>query len=391
MEDTNIQESDTNERKTIFLRNVPFEMSESSLKDLIESRFGETVYVKKVISKLTQLPKGVAFVKFKSSESVERVLLGEKEADEYYKDNVLKFRKRNRSNSQITTFLLPQELGIQFNGRRMFAYLALNKSEIGIIEKNKKNYKLTNKVSNDMELFKKGLILPGMSEAKGVSSHDLKLREVAWNEVKNKMNNPNYVVNRFRICIRNIPTNVNSAELRSKINLEIANFDDNTTLELVNNIVLEFEKNEYSGNEDISRSKRIITTLKSAISSMHRCRLLIKKLVNKVNIIRESSSKDSKSKGFAFINISSSALTSKLVEVLNNNPCIFTPEKRPIVEFAIDDKRALYIQKKRNKLISKKFEQRNADAKRKLDINSNKKLGRGKRQRIKKKLCKGRI
>ncbi|OII71335.1 uncharacterized protein cubi_01810 [Cryptosporidium ubiquitum] len=354
--------SDTDEGRTIFLRNVPFEMSELSLKELIERKFGETLYVKMVFSKLTQLPKGVAFIKFKDTESVEKVLEGEKTADKYYNSHVFRHKGNTIKDSKnFSTLILPPEIGIQFNGRRIFAHLALNRSEIAIIENKKVSKNISDKFCQSLDLFKKGLLLPGMKEAEGISNHDLRLRENSWKEIKIKMKNPNYEINRFRLCIRNIPTKINSSELKEIIIQEISKMCGPAVINLANEIVSEFEKSEYSSFSNKFNSRKILIDLKQNINSPKKCMLIFKRLINKVNIIRENSLKSSKSRGFAFVNTNSFSLSNAILGILNNNPKIFTSEKRPIVEFAIEDKRALFIQKRRTKNNFKRHERKTDD------------------------------
>ncbi|KAL5368550.1 nucleolar protein NOP4 and rrm domain-containing protein [Cryptosporidium parvum] len=369
---------DTDEGKTIFLRNIPFEMSEFSLKELIEGKFGETLYVKIVFSKLTQLPKGVAFVKFKNIESVEKVLEGEKVADRFYNDHIFRHKRKPISDSgNFSAIILPPEIGIQFNGRRIFARLALNRTEIANIESSKLS-ESSDKLSKNLDLLKKGLILPGMKEAEGISSHDLRLRENSWKEMKIKMSNPNYEVNKYRLCIRNIPTKIKSSELNDILIREISKMRDIEVQNLGHEIVSEFEKSENSN------FKKILMSLRRNINSPKKCKLVFKRLINKVNIVRETSSKSSKSRGFAFVNTSSFSLSKSLLEALNNNPKIFTSEKRPIVEFAIEDKRALFIQKKRIENLKRREKKSSeiCDKKPRKSYNISK-VGRGRRQRIK--------
>ncbi|KAK9172503.1 RNA recognition motif domain protein family protein [Cryptosporidium meleagridis] len=370
---------DTDEGKTIFLRNVPFEMSEFSLKELIEEKFGETLYVKIVFSKLTQLPKGVAFVKFKNIESVEKVLEGEKVADRFYNDHIFRHKRKHISDpGNFSAIILPPEIGIQFNGRRIFARLALNRTEIANIENSKLSKDHSDNLSKNLDLLKKGLILPGMKEAEGISSHDLRLRENSWKEIKIKMNNPNYEVNKYRLCIRNIPTKIKSSELNDILIREISKMSDIEVQNLGHEIVSEFEKSENF------KFRKILMSLRRSINSPKKCKLIFKRLINKVNIIRETSLKSSKPRGFAFVNTSSFSLSKSILEILNNNPKIFTSEKRPIVEFAIEDKRALFIQKKRMENF-KRREKKSSEicVKEPRKTYNISKVGRGKRQRIK--------
>jgi nucleolar protein 4 len=79
-----------------------------------------------------------------------------------------------------------------------------------------------------------------------------------------------------------------------------------------------------------------------------------------------------KSKGFGFVEFKEHSHALKALRVLNNNPSIFTPQKRPIVEFSIENKVALNIKQKRlnsnkNKKIVDNFTNLDND----MDINNN--------------------
>ena len=54
-----------------------------------------------------------------------------------------------------------------------------------------------------------------------------------------------------------------------------------------------------------------------------------------------------RSLGYAFVTFTEHEHALLALRALNNNPEIFTPEKRPIVEFSLEDKRALQIQAQR--------------------------------------------
>ena len=67
------QSTDVKEGKTLFIRNVSFDSTEEALQDLFE-QFGDMEYCKLVVDKRTGHSKGMAFVKFKTTESVEQCL-----------------------------------------------------------------------------------------------------------------------------------------------------------------------------------------------------------------------------------------------------------------------------------------------------------------------------
>lgn len=67
------QPSDVKESKTLFIRNISFDSSEESLHALFE-QFGEIDYCKILEDKRTGHSRGMAFVKYKTTESAEQCL-----------------------------------------------------------------------------------------------------------------------------------------------------------------------------------------------------------------------------------------------------------------------------------------------------------------------------
>ena len=67
------QSTDVKEGKTLFIRNVSFDSTEEALQELFE-QFGDIEYCKLVVDKRTGHSKGMAFVKFKTTESAEQCL-----------------------------------------------------------------------------------------------------------------------------------------------------------------------------------------------------------------------------------------------------------------------------------------------------------------------------
>ena len=67
------QSTDVKEGKTLFIRNVSFDSTEEALQELFE-QFGGIEYCKLVVDKRTGHSKGMAFVKFKTTESAEQCL-----------------------------------------------------------------------------------------------------------------------------------------------------------------------------------------------------------------------------------------------------------------------------------------------------------------------------
>lgn len=188
------------------------------------------------------------------------------------------------------------EEGLCCHGRRLDVSLALSRKELGQL----KDYKPGSRVKEDkrnMYLAKEGVILPGSEAAKDLTRKDMAKRLKAHSEMKTKLANPNFFVSKTRLSVRNIPTQVDDKKLKGIF----------------------------------SR-----VTPRSVVQ---------------VKILRATDRVDIKgvgrSKGFAFIEFTTHEAALKALRALNNNPDIFGPRKRLLVEFAVEDSRVIKLREAR--------------------------------------------
>ena len=92
----------------------------------------------------------------------------------------------------------------------------------------------------------------------------------------------------------------------------------------------------------------------------------------KVTIMRDRKN-DNKSMGYAFVNCESDDIALSVLRTFNNNPSAFLQDKRPVVEFCCENRKAINAQNKRQE----RFKNRQAiegvkDEKDKKDKNNNK-------------------
>ena len=78
---------DVNENKTVFVRNLSFGSDEEDLKDMMDQNFGKVLFAKLVIDKVTEHPKGTAFVKFATEESAQKCIEASEGQDGLWLDN----------------------------------------------------------------------------------------------------------------------------------------------------------------------------------------------------------------------------------------------------------------------------------------------------------------
>lgn len=60
--------------------------------------------------------------------------------------------------------------------------------------------------------------------------------------------------------------------------------------------------------------------------------------------------------GFGFINLSRHEIALRVIELLNNNKYVFGPNRRPIVQFSVENRRALQLQEQRRERVHAKQE-----------------------------------
>ena len=188
--------------------------------------------------------------------------------------------------------------GISIHGRRTQLAMAVSKEEARSIGAGKQ-LGATSAHPNDrrcLYLAREGEILDGSAAAVGVSSADMVKRRRAAEEKAEKLRNPNFSVSQTRLHIRNLPTSVVERELKQLC-------------------------------VDAVRER---LGLRPAVTA---------------RIMRDDSRLDSsgasRSRGMAFIDMAEHEHALYALRFLNNNPMLFGKERRPIVEFAISDARAV--------------------------------------------------
>lgn len=203
----------------------------------------------------------------------------------------VRFKKKESADKCLSN----DEGSLYLDGRRLFIDRVIPKNNL---EKQLKEKKEKKRDLRNLYLAREGFIHAGSQAAEGVSEIDLKKR-LALEVKKRKLLQilTNYV-SETRLCIHNLPESIDDKKLKK---LFLAAADD--------------------------ASAKIIEA--------------------RVMKNRQASGKLGKSKGFGFVEFTQHQHALTALRRLNNNPDIFTSQKRPIVEFAIEDKVALNKRKKR--------------------------------------------
>lgn len=194
-----------------------------------------------------------------------------------------------------------ESAGIFVAGRPVTVALALSKAEAAdMMARQGSKYRNANKHRDNRNIYlaQEGDIHEASAAADGVSKSDIEKRRRSNEERQIKLKNPNYFVSRTRLSVRNIPPEIDSKTL-----------------------------------------KRMFIDAVKQRATQAEPKVLHAKLLYDKDRMDENGKPKSKGMGFVEFTEHEHALTA--LRALNNNPEAFSRARRPIVEFSIEDARAV--------------------------------------------------
>ena len=172
----------------------------------------------------------------------------------------------------------------------------------------------------NLALAKQGVIL-SLAELDG-NEGDLRKRQQLEDAKKDKLKNPIYFVSPTRLTIHNLPPNVDDKKLRT--------------------LILNTLKKNGVALKDVN---------------INECRLMKSNKESKKSLGKDERRWTSNTFPFlayGFVNFVRQEHALKIVELLNNNKFVFGPQRRPIVQFAIENRRALQLKEQRRDRVQAK-------------------------------------
>ncbi|XP_045711707.1 RNA-binding protein 28 isoform X2 [Phyllostomus hastatus] len=188
--------------------------------------------------------------------------------------------------------------GLKLDGRQLKVDLAVTRDEAA-----KLRTKKVKKPSGTRNLYlaREGLIRAGTKAAEGVSAADMAKRERFELLKHQKLKDQNIFVSRTRLCLHNLPKAVDDKQLRKLL------------------------LNATSGEKGVRiKECRVMRDLRGVRGKIK-----------------------GQSLGYAFAEFQEHEHALAALRHVNNNPEIFGPQKRPIVEFSLEDRRKLKIKELR--------------------------------------------
>ncbi|CAL8263648.1 unnamed protein product [Merluccius merluccius] len=188
--------------------------------------------------------------------------------------------------------------GIRVDGRRLIVAAAVTRENAAKLKDKKVKVETG---ARNLYLAREGLIRAGTKAAEGVPEADM-VKRTRFEEVKRaKLRDINVYVSKTRLCVHNLPKSVDNQKLKA--------------------ICLQAVKG----------SKGVRVT---------ECRVMYDRKPEKGKAMGQSL-------GYGFVQFQHSDHALKTIRYLNNNPDIFGTNKRPIVEFSLEDGRKLKLKEQR--------------------------------------------
>jgi nucleolar protein 4 len=338
-------------KKTIFVRNLGFQTDEATLKNFF-TKYGKIVYVKIVKNRETNSSKGSAFIMFTKESECNEVLS-------------IYSRYEGRMEETINPF--------ELEGRNLKIFSAMSKDDAQNLEKNVEKINSLDKRRRDLLYYGLNIKDELISAEDGEKrEHLIKLKKVNFGK------NPNYHVSTTRITVRNFDKSITEDKLKAVIKQAIDKFLQT--------------QDKDSIYHKVKKIKQI-------------------KLLKDKNEIDKNN--EAKSKCCAFVEVYDETLAKAIIDNLTNLKLSKKNEKRGLIlDFALDDIRKTAKMMKRLDALKEKQKIRNAereatkepkeakevkepgesieninDIEKLIEIYKNT-IGRGKKQRILKKLKK---
>uniref|UniRef100_A0A0G4GFD1 RRM domain-containing protein n=1 Tax=Chromera velia CCMP2878 TaxID=1169474 RepID=A0A0G4GFD1_9ALVE len=378
---------DVSEGRTLFVRNVPFDATDKDLLTAFQ-RFGKVLFAKTVRTS-TGEAKGTAFVKFAKAAHAETVLKEEAAAETKIRELLGTRNKQSRAGAAKATI---EGIGLQVKGRRVFCTPAVQPDKAATLSKEREVSKTKAKSmekSRNLTLMMEGWVDPDSVEGRGMPDKDKKRRAAAMKEKKYRLTqNTNFFVNPLRLSIRNLPPKVPEGQVKRTIQALLrgenpvkaqgegggggradkgaeraqvplamltAAVENPDTPEKKREALKELQRRMKREGLKTKLSKEDTRILGNLAATELKRVTLVSDLVRAKKVASGETSV-MKSKGFSFAEFSTHEVALYVLRSLNNSK-IFGDEMRPIVEFAVEDKRAVRVlQKRKDRFLGKQKE-----------------------------------
>ena len=371
------------ESRKLFIINIPYDSDRSAIVSGLCSfaKINEKSDIESVLLVKDKEGKfmGKAFVVFRETAVAEKILNLEKSSlPEMFGDMY-----KNKSGRLATAPI--EGVGCLVNGRRVAIMKALSKTQVEEEKKKKeeesnpKNPKIVNRMN--LDLINAGWINEEHESWKNLDPRERAIRTASNEERKIKLKNPNYVVNTKRLTIKNVPKQFENGDLMKAIIVAMRSTGPKKLKQAgILKVAIVKDKIPVVDGESVQTKKPEEWSLEMDSDTEEQ---------QAPNHLNEKVKMKKRSRGFAFVDFDSTENALRCLNAMNNVIGAFgdgTGTRRPIVEFSFDDVRKLQIQKARLEKTGGAMVKDTSMVKKTGAMK--KRLGRGQKQRLRRRLAK---
>ncbi|KAJ3010994.1 RNA recognition motif-containing protein [Thoreauomyces humboldtii] len=312
--------SNVGDNCTLFIRNLSFDTTQDELTEAM-SVFGALRYARITMDRATGRSRGTGFVCFHKKEDADACLVA---WDKAYKAsaslqsyNPTPDPKAQKSKKlaptvsilapepSLTAGLTPFTVG----GRFLNVTLAVNRADASQMAEDGKLRRRAEDQRN-LYLMREGVIFPESEAAKTLTEVELEKRTSSFAERKRVLaTNPNLFISRTRLSVRSLGAKVDDKELKKVAGIAVRKFWDEVGKGLREGMEPEVVKEEVGEGRPVpSGSRRAVITQAKILRSKDRV---------------DQDTKLQKSKGYGFIEFESHADALACLRWMNNNPRAF--------------------------------------------------------------------
>lgn len=282
---------------TVFIRGLPLDLVKDQLYSKMKT-YGRIRSCRLVKDKTTGKLKGTAFVDFVDTSSAEKVA-----------EVCSKWRSKQGPGVVVAGIVVECDVAVNADAARDLAVAARGGGGTGGSVGDKKG----SASKRNLHLSKEGAIVEGSSAWQDLSESDKAKRKRAQEEKKTKLVSPNFIISPTRLSVRNIPRSWTEKQLKA---LFIQGVKDRSTKANPKVVQVKILTSDPGGAAE-KGGKRGERGAAAGAGG------------------------ENKSKGIGFVEFADHEHALCALRQLNNNPKIWGKDRRPIIEFAIDNVKML--------------------------------------------------
>ncbi|KAJ3169297.1 RNA recognition motif-containing protein [Geranomyces variabilis] len=329
--------ADVSDNCTLFIRNLSFETTEDELSEAF-GVFGELRYARITMDRATGRARGTGFVCYKSKEDAAACMAAYDQAckqsatlESFTGAPATPADAKHQKNKKLapTKSILAPEPSLTavaatpftLGARFLNVTFAVNRADASVLEHDGKLRRRAED-SRNLYLMREGVVFPDTKAAETLTPAELAKRQTSFAERKRILaTNPNLFVSRTRLSVRNLGLKVDDKELKKVAGIAVRNFWDEVRKGLREGMEPEVIKEELAeGRAEPSGSRRAVLSQAKVLRSKDRI---------------DAATKMPRSKGYGFIEFESHADALACLRWMNNNPKAFRPapvKEVPVVE-----------------------------------------------------------